>query len=175
MRPKTGTLLQPVQNSSGCVSLHSWRLNHDACASCLTPMPPAVPTAWMGKLLQCSSSWLAQAAAGAQALSDNAEKGYMKGMRTLEINPRHPLVERLREQVGPAELHDHAGMALGMCSDPASASCSTLCVDTAVSMSGEAVLMRGRQQPSTAAQIVQSLDLHCPHASGMLIRSLQQS
>ena len=33
-----------------------------------------------------------------QALSDNADKGYMRGMKTLEINPRHPLVERLREK-----------------------------------------------------------------------------
>ena len=40
-------------------------------------------------------------ALGAQALSDNSDKGYMKGMKTLEINPRHPLVERLRELVRP--------------------------------------------------------------------------
>ena len=40
-----------------------------------------------------------EASSGVQALSDNADKGYMKGMKTLEINPRHPLVEKLRVQV----------------------------------------------------------------------------
>ncbi|KAK9808251.1 hypothetical protein WJX73_003622 [Symbiochloris irregularis] len=33
----------------------------------------------------------------AQALGgDSAEKGFMKGMKTLEVNPRHPLIEQLR-------------------------------------------------------------------------------
>lgn len=37
----------------------------------------------------------------AQALGgDSQEKAYMKGMKTLEVNPRHPLVEQLRVKVG---------------------------------------------------------------------------
>lgn len=36
----------------------------------------------------------------AQALGgDSQEKAYMKGMKTLEVNPRHPLVEQLRVKV----------------------------------------------------------------------------
>ena len=34
----------------------------------------------------------------AQALSDDNKMGYMRGRKTLEINPRHPLVRALREQ-----------------------------------------------------------------------------
>ena len=33
----------------------------------------------------------------AQALSDDTKMGYMRGRKTLEINPRHPLVRALRE------------------------------------------------------------------------------
>ncbi|GBG82260.1 hypothetical protein CBR_g34543 [Chara braunii] len=35
----------------------------------------------------------------AQALSDESKQSYMKGRRTLEINPRHPLVKQLKEKV----------------------------------------------------------------------------
>ena len=34
-----------------------------------------------------------------QALGDNADRSYLKGMKTLEINPRHPLVLELKRQV----------------------------------------------------------------------------
>jgi len=34
----------------------------------------------------------------AQALSDDTKMGYMRGRKTLEINPRHPLVRALREK-----------------------------------------------------------------------------
>ena len=36
----------------------------------------------------------------AQALGDTQERAFMKGMKTLEINPRHPLIEELRIKVG---------------------------------------------------------------------------
>eukprot|EP00897_Mesotaenium_endlicherianum_P005416 jgi/Mesen1/4902/ME000244S04075 len=35
-----------------------------------------------------------------QALADPSKQAYMKGRRTLEINPRHPLIKELRELVG---------------------------------------------------------------------------
>ena len=35
-----------------------------------------------------------------QALAGE-DKGYMKGQKTLEINPRHPIVQELRRQVAP--------------------------------------------------------------------------
>jgi HSP90 family molecular chaperone len=34
-----------------------------------------------------------------QALGDTADRSYMKGMKTLEINPRHPLILELKRQV----------------------------------------------------------------------------
>ena len=34
-----------------------------------------------------------------QALSSSGEQSYMKGMKTLEINPRHPLIVELKRQV----------------------------------------------------------------------------
>lgn len=34
-----------------------------------------------------------------QALSNSGEQSYMKGMKTLEINPRHPLIAELKRQV----------------------------------------------------------------------------
>lgn len=34
-----------------------------------------------------------------QALSNSGEQSYMKGMKTLEINPRHPLIQELKRQV----------------------------------------------------------------------------
>ena len=36
-----------------------------------------------------------------QALSNSGEQSYMKGMKTLEINPRHPLIQELKRQVEP--------------------------------------------------------------------------
>ncbi|KAL3696526.1 hypothetical protein R1sor_010602 [Riccia sorocarpa] len=35
----------------------------------------------------------------AQTLSDPSKQAYMKGKRTLEINPRHPIIKELREKV----------------------------------------------------------------------------
>ena len=35
----------------------------------------------------------------AQALGENAQQGYMKGMKTLEVNPNHPLIQGLLKQV----------------------------------------------------------------------------
>lgn len=35
-----------------------------------------------------------------QALGDTGDRSYMKGMKTLEINPRHPLILELKRQVG---------------------------------------------------------------------------
>ncbi|CAK0784732.1 hypothetical protein CVIRNUC_007936 [Coccomyxa viridis] len=35
----------------------------------------------------------------AQALSNSGEQSYMKGQKTLEINPRHPLIQELKRQV----------------------------------------------------------------------------
>lgn len=40
----------------------------------------------------------------AQALGDSGERGYMKGMKTLEVNPRHPLIEQLRVKVGGTSI-----------------------------------------------------------------------
>ncbi len=37
-----------------------------------------------------------------QALSNSGEQSYMKGMKTLEINPRHPLIAELKRQVSYA-------------------------------------------------------------------------
>lgn len=34
-----------------------------------------------------------------QAMSDGADRSYMKAMKTLEVNPRHPLVQELKRQV----------------------------------------------------------------------------
>jgi hypothetical protein len=34
-----------------------------------------------------------------QALSDGGDRNYMRAMKTLEINPRHPLVLELKRQV----------------------------------------------------------------------------
>jgi HSP90 family molecular chaperone len=34
----------------------------------------------------------------AQALSDDSRASYMRGKKTLEINPRHPLIKTLRER-----------------------------------------------------------------------------
>ena len=34
-----------------------------------------------------------------QALSNSGEQSYMKGQKTLEINPRHPLIQELKRQV----------------------------------------------------------------------------
>jgi heat shock protein beta len=34
----------------------------------------------------------------AQALSDDSRMGYMKGKKTLEINPRHPIIKALKEK-----------------------------------------------------------------------------
>lgn len=39
-----------------------------------------------------------------QALGDTGDRSYMKGMKTLEINPRHPLILELKRQVGPVSL-----------------------------------------------------------------------
>jgi HSP90 family molecular chaperone len=36
----------------------------------------------------------------AQAFSDPSKSSYMRGQRTLEINPRHPLIKSLKEKVG---------------------------------------------------------------------------
>ena len=38
-----------------------------------------------------------------QALSSDGRASYMKGRKTLEINPRHPLIRELRERVGDGE------------------------------------------------------------------------
>lgn len=35
----------------------------------------------------------------AQTLSDPSKQAYMRGKRTLEINPRHPIIKELREKV----------------------------------------------------------------------------
>ena len=37
-----------------------------------------------------------------QALASGDDRGYMKGMKTLEVNPRHPLVQELKILVPPA-------------------------------------------------------------------------
>ena len=50
--------------------------------------------------LQCAS-------VPTQALAGE-DKGYMKGQKTLEINPRHPIVQELRRQVAPPS---HSGQA----------------------------------------------------------------
>ena len=34
-----------------------------------------------------------------QALGENAQQSYMKGMKTLEVNPHHPLIQGLLKQV----------------------------------------------------------------------------
>eukprot|EP00245_Coleochaete_scutata_P004390 TRINITY_DN1689_c0_g1_i1.p1 TRINITY_DN1689_c0_g1~~TRINITY_DN1689_c0_g1_i1.p1 ORF type:complete len:830 (-),score=288.69 TRINITY_DN1689_c0_g1_i1:525-3014(-) len=39
----------------------------------------------------------------AQALSDDTKQAYMKGKKTLEINPRHPIIKDLREKVANDE------------------------------------------------------------------------
>ena len=38
--------------------------------------------------------------ARAQALGDHSRAKFMRGQRSLEINPRHPLVKELRAKVG---------------------------------------------------------------------------
>merc|ERR1719499_369000 len=35
----------------------------------------------------------------AQAMADNDKQSYMKGRKTLEINPKHPMIAKLKEQV----------------------------------------------------------------------------
>ena len=35
----------------------------------------------------------------AQAMGDSGERNFMKGIKTLEINPRHPLIQELRTKV----------------------------------------------------------------------------
>ena len=42
-----------------------------------------------------------EASVARQALAGE-DKGYMKGQKTLEINPRHPIVQELRRQVSPS-------------------------------------------------------------------------
>ena len=37
----------------------------------------------------------------AQALSDGQQQSYMKGMKTLEVNPHHPLIQQLKAQACP--------------------------------------------------------------------------
>ncbi len=38
----------------------------------------------------------------AQALGESQQQSYMKGMKTLEVNPHHPLIQGLLKQVPPA-------------------------------------------------------------------------
>lgn len=35
----------------------------------------------------------------AQALGDSQERGFMRGQKSLEVNPRHPLIQQLRVKV----------------------------------------------------------------------------
>lgn len=43
----------------------------------------------------------------AQALSDDSRASYMRGKKTLEINPRHPLIKTLRDRAA-AEPEDES-------------------------------------------------------------------
>lgn len=60
----------------------------------------------------------------AQALGDGKRQAYMQGKRTMEINPRHPLVVSLLEKVKADE------------NDPAAAETARLLYDTALLESG---------------------------------------
>ena len=51
------------------------------------------------RLLSSSGCTRADTLSALQALSNSGEQSYMKGMKTLEINPRHPLIVELKRQV----------------------------------------------------------------------------
>ena len=51
----------------------------------------------------------------AQALSDGQQQSYMKGMKTLEVNPHHPLIQQLKAQACPLP---HLPPAQGTCHVP---------------------------------------------------------
>ena len=49
----------------------------------------------------------------AQALSDGQQQSYMKGMKTLEVNPHHPLIQQLKAQACPRPTCPSYGSGLG--------------------------------------------------------------
>ena len=70
----------------------------------------------------------------AQALSDGQQQSYMKGMKTLEVNPHHPLIQQLKAQARPRHHLPQQGSKMGHC----------LCTRT-VSCAGTALMMQSLQ------------------------------